>query len=310
MKLKWTYRLMFLWVLCTGAGNLWAQQDAHYSQYIFNGLVLNPAYAGSRGVMAGSFFYRNQWTGFEGAPETETFSFHAPLSRNRYGVGFTLSNDKIGYVRQQWLTGSYAFRIRLDHAELALGLQGGLLNYRINWPEAQVVDQNDFLIGQNAQNILLPNVGTGAFFSTRRFYAGLSMPHILNSELINANNAATEVSRLYRHVFFTSGVVLGKNPDVKFKPSVLVKYAPAAPISADFNLMVLLKERFWFGAGYRTGDAITAMMDLQLSRFIRLGYAFDYTLSELRNYSSGTHEIVVGFEIRPKNSKLKSPRYF
>lgn len=287
------------------------QQDPHHTQYMFNGLSINPAYAGSRGTLSGMLFYRNQWTGFPGAPVTQSFTFHMPGARKRAGFGINVMNDKIGYLRQQWLTVSYAYIIPIgEDARLALGLRGGMMNFRINWPEVTATDQGDPLVAANARSLLLPNVGSGLYFSTSRMYAGLSMPHILNTPLRPKDAAYDQAARLYRHVYFTAGYVFGLNNAVKWKPSLLVKYSPGAPVEVDVNLMAYIADRFWVGAGWRSGDAIAMMMDLQVAKHFRLGYAYDFSTTELQKYHNGTHEFLLGFELFTKKALMKSPRYF
>ncbi|MEM1000281.1 MAG: type IX secretion system membrane protein PorP/SprF [Bacteroidota bacterium] len=305
------HRLLAIWVLCwLGSNPLTAQQDPHHTQYIFNGLAINPAYAGSRGTIAATFLYRNQWLGFSGAPETQSLSLHMPGGRGRYGFGFTLVNDQIGHLSQQWLQAAYAFRIPVGAGHLALGLQGGLLNFRVRWEDVQALEEVDAIFAQAPANMLLPNVGSGVYFSTDRFYLGLSAPHILESRLLDDNPARAQLARLYRHVYFTGGYVLGQKNAVQWKPSFLLKYVPGSPLQADFNLMALLRKKYWLGVSFRPGDAISAMLDFQIVRHFRVGYAYDYTISNLANYQSGSHELYLGFELVTQQSKFKSPRFF
>jgi type IX secretion system PorP/SprF family membrane protein len=287
-----------------------AQQDPHYSQYIFNGLSLNPAYAGSRGTVSGMFFYRNQWTGFNGAPVTQAFSLHTPIQRGHAGVGLNLVNDKIGYMGQQWVTASYAYILSLGGSNrLAFGLRGGFMNFKIHWDEVRVSDLQDPILASNARSMMLPNVGTGLYFSNNRMYVGLSMPHILNSPL-RRDQGSLAVAHLYRHAYLTAGYVFGINNSVQWKPSILLKYAPGAPLELDVNLMALFAQKFWVGVSWRSRDAVAFMLDFQIAKQFRMGYAFDYSTTELRKYHNGTHEILLGFELYSKHAKMKSPRYF
>lgn len=309
-KGKAAFYILALWMLIL-PHSARSQQDPHHTQYMFNGLSINPAYAGSRGTLSGMLFYRNQWTGFAGAPVTQSFTFHMPGARKRAGFGINVMNDQIGYMRQQWLTLSYAYIIPVgENAKLALGLRGGMMNFRINWAEVTATDMGDPLVAANARSLLLPNVGTGLYFSTPRMYAGLSMPHILNTPLRRQEPAYDQVARLYRHVYFTAGYVLGLSSSVKWKPSMLVKYSPGAPVEVDLNLMAYIADRFWVGAGWRSGDAIAMMMDLQIAKHFRLGYAYDFSTTELQKFHNGTHEFLLGFELFPKKALMKSPRYF
>jgi type IX secretion system PorP/SprF family membrane protein len=304
-----TFLLICLFAM--GLGGLYAQQDPHHTQYLFNGLSLNPAYAGARGTPSAMFFYRNQWAGFAGAPVTQSFTYHMPGAKGRAGYGLNVLNDKIGYTQQQWVTLSYAYILPVGkQAHLAFGLRGGAMNYKINWSEVQATDLQDPIIAANARSILMPNVGTGLYFSTPRMYAGISMPHILNTPLVREGAAQQSVARLYRHVYFTAGYVLGVNNAVQWKPSVLLKYSPGAPLELDVNLMAYFAQRFWVGASWRSGDAVAMMVDFQIARQLRLGYAYDYATTPLRKFHNGTHEFLLGFELTSKKTKMKSPRYF
>lgn len=311
-----TYRnltrlLLLLSIIGLWGGNrLLAQQDPHHTQYFFNGLAINPAYAGSRGTIAGTFMHRQQWAGFDGAPATQSLAVHSPAGQGKYGFGLMLVNDQIGYLGQQWIQGSYAFRFPLGPGKLALGLQAGLLNFRMRWEEVRAVDQIDDVFAQAPRSMLLPNVGTGAYYHTDRFYLGLSAPHLLESKFLDPNPARTQLARLYRHFYLTGGYVLGHNNAVQWKPSFLVKYIPGFPVQADFNLMALFRKKYWLGVSYRPGDAVSAMFDFQIARFFRLGYAYDYTLSSLSNIQSGSHELYLGFELVRSKSQYRSPRYF
>lgn len=303
--------LALLLGLAVAAQSANAQQDPHYTQYPFNGLALNPAYAGSRGTLCGMMFHRNQWTGFDGAPVTQTFSCHMPGARKRAGFGVNVLHDKIGYTSQQWATLSYAFIVPLkEDVNLALGLRGGAMNFRIHWNEVTVTDLGDPVVASNTRSLLMPNVGTGAYLSSQRMYMGLSMPHILNTPLRQRGPASNEVARLYRHAYLTAGVVLGLRKAVQWKPSCLVKYSPGAPVEVDVNLMAYFAGKFWVGAAWRSGDAVAMLLDLQIARHFRLGYAYDYSITELRRFHHGTHEFLLGFELSTKKSNLKSPRYF
>ncbi len=287
-----------------------AQQDAHYSQYLFNGLILNPAYAGSRGTIAASAFYRKQWAGFDGAPTTQSLSFHLPDRKRRYGFGGTISNESIGYVNQQWLNLSYAFRFKMGPGNFAMGLQGGFLNYRVNWDKAFVLDANDPVLPLVAQNLLLPNVGAGLYYNTDFFFAGFSVPHILNSGMTSNKIAGQEIAHLYRHYLFTTGYVIGRVNAIKWRPSVLVKYAEGAPLQIDFNLNTLIVDRLWLGVSYRSFDSMIFMTEFLINNQFKVGYAYDLTVTGLRNYNSGSHEFMISYEFQYSRSNLISPRYF
>lgn len=298
------------------AGGLRAQQDPMYSQYMFNHQVLNPAYAGSWGFLTSTFIYRKQWIGVNGAPETQSFSFHTPSKNDRHGFGMSFVGDQIGVTKTTGFNAAYAYRIHLtEKARLAFGLQGSLDNYRANFGDVRTGSDIDPSIGTdpafngNSVNLWLPNAGAGVFFHTKRFFAGASSPKLIQHDL-NGDNAAS-IAQLSRHFFFTTGVVIGREESfLKFKPSILAKFNPASPMQFDFNAHFLLGDRLWLGATYRTEDALVAMVQLQLFQWLRMGYAFDYITSELNTYGNASHEFMLGIDLNFKRKAMVSPRYF
>lgn len=286
-----------------------AQQDAMYSMYMFNGLAVNPAYAGSRERASITALYRHQWTGLEGAPKTFVISGHAPLLNDKIGLGASISSDNISIFHLISVNLDYAYRIRIRKGKLALGVNVTLNNHRARWNDLTLNDQNDAAFADNKKSVINPNFGFGAYYYSDRFYVGASVPHLLNSSLDkNFKLEGTEaVARQWRHYFFTAGVMINFGRNVKFKPSVLFKYVQNAPFQADINAAILLKEALWIGASYRTGDAVVVMIEYMFAKNFRAGYAYDITLTDLRKYSSGTHEVMIGYEFGKKEAYL-TPR--
>lgn len=287
-----------------------AQQDAHYTQYMFNGLAINPAYAGSRGSFASTLYFRKQWWGMAGAPTTQSLGVHTPDKSGRYGFGLSATNDQLGYISQQWLNLSYAYRINFDRVALSMGLQGGFLNYGINWTRATTFDAGDPNLPTNAQNVFAPNIGTGFYLHSERFFFGFSVPHLINSTLRNTTVTNGEIARVYRHYFWTGGLVFGLDNFVKARPTFLLKAVKGAPVELDLNFSLLFGERLWAGVSYRSFDAMAFLFEYNILPQLRVGYAFDYTLTKLRQFNSGTHELFLGYEFFFEAKKLKSPRYF
>jgi type IX secretion system PorP/SprF family membrane protein len=299
--------LLLISFLAAGAIQLLAQQDPHYSQYMFNGLVLNPAYAGSREQVSINALYRRQWAGLDGAPTTQSLSVHGPSRNLRHGFGLSLFNDAIGATRQMNVSATYAFRIAMgEKAHLALGLQGSLLNYRADFASIKLKDPNDPAYTNENINLLLPNAGAGIYFNTQSFYAGVSVPHLFNHNL--TDDASDAVQSL--HVQGTAGVILKVSDQVKFKPSTMIKYVPGAPVTLDLNANFLFADRFWLGAGYRRGESVVGMVEWWITKQLRLGYAYDYLLNDLNKVSNGSHEIMLGFDFSFDKRKMVSPRYF
>ena len=289
--------------------DLSAQQDAMYSMYMFNGLAVNPAYAGSRERVSFTALYRNQWTGLEGAPNTAVVVGHAPLANDNVGLGLSVVSDNISIFNRMSITANYAYRIKTRRGKLSLGASATFNNYRARWNELTLNDTDDRALTTNPNNVMTPNFGLGVYYYSEKFYAGISVPQLLNSSLTdNFKLAKDEVSaKEYRHYFATMGTIFKLSDNIKFKPSVLFKYVKNAPFQADINAAILMKEALWFGASYRTGDAVSVMVEYMFSKKLRVGYGYDITLSELNNYSSGTHEIMVGFEFGKQESYL-TPR--
>lgn len=303
-------------LLCfLGCGlGLQAQQDAHFSQYMFNHLALNPAYAGSWNHLTANFIYRDQWTGINGAPTSQTFTLHAPSRNQRHGFGFGFYNDKIGVTRNTSINLSYAYRIPLgNNAQLAFGLNGTVENFRSGLNEVTtgsqitggVVDPSF----SSLVNLWLPNVGAGAFLNTNHFYAGLSSPDILENDL--NEDGRTDGAAESRHFFGTMGFITGTDESpVRFKPSLLFKYQPNAPSSIDFNAQFLLNNKLWLGASYRVSDAIVGMVQWQTGSWFRIGYAFDYPISDLRVFNAYSHEFLLGIDLDFLRKGVVSPRWF
>ena len=308
-QIKVSKRLFIGLLLLLLAFSLRAQQDPMYSQYMFNGLAINPAYAGSKDYFAASLLHRNQWVGIDGAPTTTTLSMHSPLKNANSAVGGMLLHDKIGVTSQTDAFASYAYRIQLGkEARLAFGLRAGVSQYK--WDPTRIIywqSGNDLGIRQG----VAPNVGSGMYFQTRQFYLGVSVPRMISyhpDELFSNNIENVPTSR--RHYFATTGYAFEANENLVIKPSVLVKYEKAAPTQFDLNLNILLAKKVWVGASYRSGDAIVGMVEVLPTPRIQIGYAYDHTLSELGNYNSGSHELILTYNFGPKVIKLKTPRYF
>lgn len=306
-----------LLLLCLSSSQLSAQQDAQYTQYMFNSLVLNPAYAGTRDAVSLTALYRHQWTGFDGAPRTFSASIHSPVGE-KMGLGFFLENDNIGVHNRLSAYGSYAYRIPInDKTQLSLGLDAGLLYYTSDWASApNPIDPGDPQFSGTTSRVL-PNFGLGAYWYNDRYYVGLSVPHLLSSRLDDPD-ALNYVSKYDMHLFLTGGYVFDISESVKLKPTVLLKSVPAkAPLEFDANINFLFNDAFWVGVGYHTGSGIAAILQYQFANNLRLGYAYDFNLNNLAPTNSGSHEIMMGWDFArdtPKKTKDKdkvlSPRYF
>ena len=285
-----------------GIGSLQAQQDVMISQYLFNGLLINPGYACSHPYTSSSLLHRSQWNQFDGAPTTSVVAIDGALRNNSMGVGILMLHDQIGLTTQTDVSMSFAYRMRLGAGRLALGLKGGLANTRADLFSAQTTDPGDPNYSENQQIQQSAKFGFGAYYHMQRFYVGMSIPTLMAL----GPNAQTNTP----HLLTTAGVVMKVSSGVMLKPSVLVKMVEAAPAQLDLNLHALFQEKIWLGAGWRSGDAVVGMFEVQVTPELRIGYARDFTLSEIRDYSAGSNEILIGFDFCQGISAKRSPRYF
>lgn len=288
-----------------------AQFDPMYTQYMFNELVINPAYAGSRECLSGTALYRQQWVGLDGAPTTLTGSVHAPLMQQKIGVGLTFANDKIGVSQRTSVTINGAYRIKLEAAHLSFGLQLGLVSLSENLTSLNLTEDQQF--SANTGKKTAPNFGFGMYYSTANWYAGISIPRMLQNRL-DVSTGSTEVKNKLNvedfHYMVNGGAVIPISESVKIRPNAMLKIVSGAPIQADINANILFSDFIWAGLGYRTGDAINMMVGAYITKQLRIGYAYDYTLSALQEFNSGSHEIMLGYDLNYSKDKVVTPRYF
>lgn len=304
---------IYLIICFLGLGlGLHAQQDSHYSQYMFNHLAINPAYAGSWNFVTANLIYRKQWVDVAGAPTTQSFTLHGPSRNERHGFGLSFYNDRIGVTRSTNINLGYAYRILFNNnVRLSFGLQGTVENFNADFTSVTTGSgiQNGILdptFGQNL-NLWMPNVGAGALFYSNHFYLSLSAPDLLENQLGENTAANTEA----RHFFASTGFRIGaEDARVKFLPSLLLKYQPNSPIGLDLNAQFLLADKVYLGASYRLEDAVVGMFQWQASSWLRLGYAYDYPLNTLGAYTSGSHEFLLGFDLNFQRKGMVSPRWF
>ncbi len=304
-------RLLSALALMFFSMSAYGQQEPMYSQYMFNMLNINPAYAGSRGAISTVALYRNQWVGFPGAPRTTSFSFDMPLQNKKIGIGAQFYDDRIGIERTTGFNAMYAFRFQFaGSGTLSLGLQAGLLNYQANYTEVNTYVPNDPAFSSNVRGIL-PAFAAGIYYNSDKFYVGFSAPALLKTK-IKYNNAAEIASVTSRdlHLFLTAGTVFDLNQDLALKPSMLIKAVSGSPVQMDLNVNLWLQNKIAIGASYRTGDAIVGMVEFQFNQQFRFGYAYDKTFSNLGTLVNGTHELMFRMEFGSPAVRVTSPRYF
>ncbi len=293
---------------------LYAQNEPMFTQYSFNELFINPAYAGSHEAMSVSSVFREQWVNIDGAPSTKTLTAHTPFYRSKVGLGLTICQDEIGVASQTGVFGNYSYKIKLEQGTLALGVLAGLSGYQERLLDIKT-NTPDVNFSSNTPMFFVPNFGVGTYYYTKRFYFGLSVPRLMENTLImNQSNSIERVEARFAatrlHYFLATGIILNVGTLVKIRPSLMIKAVINAPVEYDFNLATLLVQTLWVGAGYRSGDALNFMTALQINNQLRIGYSFDYTFTTLSSYAGGTHEFSANYLFRFNGRKVTSPRYF
>lgn len=303
MKIHITLILLFI-----GSINSYAQQDFMFSQYMHNEIVINPAYAGSQGQLSATGIYRKQWVNIDGAPVTQSINLNG-LAHDNIGYGIIVNNDKIGISNDFSIYGATSYIIDLQNEyKLQLGVQAGVTRFRADINQLLIKDVEDPLLQEDVVSKTLPNFGTGAYLFNKNWYVGASVPRLLNNN-VNANNV--QILQKKRHYFVTSGFVRELSANIKIKPSVFVKYIHGAPIEVDISSNIIFNEKIWFGVAYRSFDSVDFLALLQVDNQLRIGYAYDWTLTSLGNFTSGSHEIMLNYRRgKNKEGKVMSPRFF
>ena len=312
MRMKNLYKTVLMFGAVFLSNALMAQTEPMYSQYMYNMLGVNPAYAGSREATSVNFFQRRQWVGLSGAPQTTSVSVDGAFNDNKLGWGVQAYDDKLGVEKADGLNAMMSTHIQVsEKGILSGGLSVGLMNYRIDLMNVQGrYTPNDPAFYANF-NKWVPAVGLGIYYNTNKFYAGFSVPNVLKSRLTAFDVMNSGIQKVNNtHLFFTTGYVFDVNEDVKIKPSTMIKIVGGAPIEADLNTNVWLRDLIGLGFSYRTGDAMVGMAEVQVNNQFRLGYAYDITISPLKYYNNGSHEFLLRYEIGNNRSKVKSTRYF
>jgi type IX secretion system PorP/SprF family membrane protein len=292
-----------------------AQQDVLVTQYMFNPLLLNPAYAGSKEYMMATLLYRKQWVNWNGAPETAIATIHGPVGLKALGWGLTLSHDHIGVTDRTDVNASFSYQLKLNKTfKLGMGIKAGGDFYSYKNSDLIYWTETDKVFMENTSRGFQPNIGAGAFLYSKRYYFGLSVPSLINYNPDN-NISIDDIEikpHQVRHYYITSGAVfsLKGGDDIIVKPSILMKYVPNAPVECDFNINFLFSRLLWVGASYRTGDSFVGLFEIQLSKQLRIGYSYDFTVTDINRYSNGTHEIMIGYDFGREIMKVRTPRYF
>jgi type IX secretion system PorP/SprF family membrane protein len=305
-------KIYIILALMLSLTEMFGQQDPQYTQYMYNMNIVNPAYAGSRGTLSLGLLARSQWTNVNGGPKTMTFDAHAPVGK-KVGMGLSVIADEIGPAKEQNIYADFSYTITTsDQGRLAFGIKGGVTLLNVNLLDVvlpQTSTGDDPLFDENI-NDAFPNVGAGVYYYNDKWYAGFSVPNLLKSEHLDKENINTKASEEI-HYFLTTGYVFDLSSTLKFKPSILVKGVTGAPVSFDVNANFLMYDRFEVGASYRWEDAVSILFNFGVTRSFRIGYAYDYTISEFSNSNTGgSHELMLLYDISFSKKNLKSPRFF
>jgi type IX secretion system PorP/SprF family membrane protein len=299
---------LFSFVLMFTAVASFAQQDAQFTQYMYNTINVNPAYAGSRGALSIFALHRTQWVGLDGAPITNTFSVNTPFNNSRLGLGFSIINDEIGPSTNNSISLDLSYTIPVSASyKLSGGIKGTANIFNIDVNKLNPGDQTDPQF-QNIDNEFSPNIGAGLYLHSSKAYIGFSVPNFIETNTYNDNEVAVYKEKI--SYYLIGGYVFDLNPSIKFKPTFMTKATSGAPLQVDVSGNFMFYEKFVVGLAYRWSASVSAMVGFQVSDGFYLGYAYDFETTDLDNYNSGSHEIFLRYEVFKKNNKITTPRFF
>lgn len=294
-------------VLCNQKAS--AQQDSQYTNYMYNTINVNPAYAGSRGIMSIFGLHRTQWVGLDGAPVTNTLSVNTPINNSNFGLGISFVNDRIGPSDENAISADISYTIQTSETyKLSFGIKGTANLLNVDYTKLDRYDLTDPQFQNNIDNRFSPNIGAGVYFHSDKLYAGLSVPNFLETEHFDDNVSATAKERM--HYYLIGGYVFDLSPTVKFKPAFLSKMVTGAPLQLDLTANFMFNEKFVLGAAWRWDAALSGLVGFQVSEGWFIGYSYDAETTKLANYNSGSHEIFLRYEFKGKSEKVVSPRFF
>ncbi|MFD2037346.1 type IX secretion system membrane protein PorP/SprF [Belliella marina] len=324
MKRIYNITMMIMLMVLMTIGSVESQQLPQFSQYIFNGLHINPGYAGYKGQPYIQSTYRDQWVGFPGAPRTFTITADLSANEETMGFGISMMSDRLGPVTTNSGMLSYAYRIQTGRKSfLGLGVSAGASEYALDGSMLDPNDQNDPNIPEGKVNLFTPNMNAGLFFHTDRFYAGFSTFNLIGRNTLRREDISLAFHDF--HYYLTAGVLVPLGGAVEFKPSFLIKEVKGAPTSYDLNAMFLFNERVWVGGSYRSNvqlgmdhlqsnlnqrNAVAMIVEIFATPYLRLGYAYDHNLNVLSDFRNNSHELSVGYYIPSRNVKMRNPRWF
>jgi type IX secretion system PorP/SprF family membrane protein len=303
--------------------NGFAQQDATFTQYFFNPLYVNPAYAGSRDVLSGTLVHRSQWLGIDGAPTTQSLSLHSAIPNTHLGVGLQAYHDVAGPMNNTGMSAIFAYHLPLNESlKLSFGLGATLNNLRIGFDQIHPETPGDLAFTNNARSAWVPDANFGLYLYNKTFYVGASAQHLVQTKWGLQTNDQANNARFYRHYYLTAGFVAPLTDNIGIRPSIMLRYAKAAPAMADLNAALIFKKQFYAGLGYRVNNrvsmpgldnALMAMLEYDFLNRLRIGYSFDFYVNRNANaiYNRyGTHEIMLGWDLGFTKTKMADVRFF
>ncbi len=310
-------KLIFSFALLLAGAALFAQQEHHYTQFMYNKLLINPAYAGARGVPSLTAIYRNQWIGFKGSPQSALVSLNSPFLSPRVGVGVTLSHQQIGLQRDFHMALAYSYDlVASDEFSMRVGITASLRSLSIAFSDAEPNVGGDPSLGDARVNDFYGNVGAGIYGTvSENIYFGFSVPRIYANALGYANSSATLIAKEYQHYYAMAGGVFPIAEDINLMPAILLKYVKNAPFDADINLNLDIRKKFTAGLSYRLGgdgpgESIDLLAFWQATPQFGVGAAYDFGLSSLKDYNAGSIELMVQADLKKRSKKMSNPRFF
>ena len=286
----------------------YGQQDAQFTQYMYNAISINPAYAGSRGAMSIFALHRTQWVGLDGAPTTNAASINTPINNSNLGLGVSFVNDKIGPTNENTISGDLSYTIPTsENFKLSFGMKATANLFNLNVDKLNPADQGDPQF-QNLRNVFTPNVGAGIYYHSDKAYLGLSVPNFIQTNRYNDNQVAIFKEKI--NYYLIGGYVFDLSYDIKFKPAFLTKLVEGSPLQVDVSANFMFIEKVVVGVAYRWSAAMSAMVGFQVTDGMYIGYGYDLETTNLENYNSGSHEIFLRYEIFKNNEKVITPRFF
>lgn len=298
---------IFLFTICKSS---FSQQDPQYTQYMYNTMSVNPAYAGSNGHTIITLLGRTQWVGLAGAPDTQTLSYDTSLGYSSIGLGMNLTNDRIGPASEIYLDANISYTVRMGkEGNLAFGLKLGGRYFNVDWNKGTVQNRNSKFLKNGNINEFLPTIGAGIYYHSPKWYLGLAIPNIIDTDHYDDAENGGDVSHERLHFFGIAGYVFDISETLKFKPAILTKIVSGAPISIDVSGNFLFSEKITSGLAWRWGDSLSALLGFQATENLNVGFAYDLTTSNYSNYNSGTYEIMIRWNIF-KEQVMKSARFY